>query len=267
MPEGNAEQRQRAKAAAANAAVAANDTAVVLGVAGVVVAGAGVASGVGALAGVGVGAALAVCSFGAWFVGNRYQRIANDPPRTDFDQVAESVAGLIEGAVPAEEPRATVHRLAARHLLLGDALNALLISLERFDGAIEAGDGDSASRQADAIAHNARVVKAHHDSILGLADSLNQSWRDSQADLGWEAVTPEEVQQFNSDARGDALQAVLASVGDLTDGDLFAGLDESVDPVLSVGEIPARPESVVDDAYLGELVGLSEMLRGLVESS
>jgi hypothetical protein len=267
MPEVNAEQRQRAKAAAANAAVAANDTAVVLGIAGVVVAGAGVASGVGALAGVGVGAALGVCSFGAWFVGNRYQRIANDPARTDFDQVAKSVAALIEDAVPAEEPHATVHRLAAHHLLLGDALNALLVSLERFDGAIEAGDGDAASRQADAVAHNAQVAVGHHGSILGLADSLNQSWRDPQAELAWDAVTPEEVQQFNSDARGDALPAVLASIGDLTDGDLFAGLDDSVDPVLNVGEIPAQPEAVADDAYLGELVGLSEVLPSLVVES
>jgi hypothetical protein len=83
----SAEERQKAKAAAANAAVAANDTAVVLGAAAAVVAVGGVASTVGALAGVGMGAVLAVGSFCAWWVGNRYQRLANDPPRTDFDQV------------------------------------------------------------------------------------------------------------------------------------------------------------------------------------
>ncbi len=96
MSEISPEKRQQAKAAAANAAVASNNTAVVLGVSGVVVAGAGVASGVGALAGVGVGAALAVCSFGAWLIGNRYQRLANDPLRSDFDQVSESFARLNE---------------------------------------------------------------------------------------------------------------------------------------------------------------------------
>ena len=64
------DQRQSAKTAAANAAVVANDTAVVLGASAAVVAFGGVASGAGALAGVGVGAVLCVCSFGAWWVAN-----------------------------------------------------------------------------------------------------------------------------------------------------------------------------------------------------
>ena len=83
-----------------------------------IVAGIGVASGVGALAGVAVGGTLAVCSFGAWLIGNRYQRIANDPPRQDFDQVSESFARLIEEfSVLAEEPLATAHRLAAHQVI------------------------------------------------------------------------------------------------------------------------------------------------------
>src|SRR5450755_1793770 len=129
MTDVSAEQRQRAKTAAANIAVAANDAAVVLGAAGLIVAGAGVASGVGA------GAALGVCSFGAWFVGNRYQRLANDPPRDDFDQVTISAATLDEGALPAAEPDATVTRVAAQQIILADAVSCLVTSLERFDGA------------------------------------------------------------------------------------------------------------------------------------
>ena len=122
MTQINAGERQRAKAAAANAAVAANDTAVVLGAAGAGVALAGVASGVGALAGVGVGAALAVCSFGAWWMGNRYQRLANDPPRNDFDQFLESSSFVNDNAVPVDEPAATAARYAAQHVVLADAL-------------------------------------------------------------------------------------------------------------------------------------------------
>ena len=95
MSDISADQTARAKADAANAAVASNAAAVVLGASGVIVAGIGVASGVGALAGVAAGGTLAVCSFGAWLIGNRYQRIANDPPRQDFDQVSESFARLI----------------------------------------------------------------------------------------------------------------------------------------------------------------------------
>ena len=123
-----------------------------------IVAGIGVASGVGALAGVAVGGTLAVCSFGAWLIGNRYQRIANDPPRQDFDQVSESFARLIEEfSVLAEEPLATAHRLAAHQVILADALTAFLISLERYDGALEADDRAAADRQVEAVRHNAQV--------------------------------------------------------------------------------------------------------------
>src|SRR3954451_16687757 len=145
------EERQRAKTAAANAAVAANDAAVVLGAAGAVVVVGGVASGVGAMAGVGVGAALAVCSFGAWFIGNRYQRLSHDPPRDDFDQTSISAAFVVDDELPPDAPDSVVARFAAQQLVLGDALAALVTSIERYDGAQTAEDAESASTQADAV--------------------------------------------------------------------------------------------------------------------
>ena len=69
MTQVSAEQRQKAKAIAANLAVAANDAAVALGIASVVAVTAGAVSGAGAPAGVFVGAALAVGSFGSWYIG------------------------------------------------------------------------------------------------------------------------------------------------------------------------------------------------------
>src|SRR5262245_15962515 len=118
MSEVNAQQRQNAKTAAANAAVAANDTAVVLGAAGIIVAAAGATTGLGAPAGLFVGGVLGVGSFLAWGIGNRYQRLANDPPRDDFDQVTISGAQLDEGALPATEPQATFVKYAANQLIL-----------------------------------------------------------------------------------------------------------------------------------------------------
>ncbi|NUT02070.1 MAG: hypothetical protein HOV76_01220 [Hamadaea sp.] len=264
MTDVSAEKRQQAKAAAANAAVAANDTAVVLGIAGVVVAGAGVASGVGSLAGVGIGATLAVGSFTAWLIGNRYQRIANDPPREDFDQVTESFARLLEDFVPVDEPDATVYRLAANQILLGDALNAMLVSLERFDGAVLGGDTDAANRQAEAVQHNAQTAADLQDTINSLAATVNQLWLDNQDSLTWDDATLEQVQQLHNEAAGDPFQAVVAGVEDLADNDPFASMDSSEDPVLLAIEIPAQPQAIVGDDYTSELAGLSETLRELV---
>ncbi|MFF7780319.1 hypothetical protein ACFZCG_38625 [Streptomyces tanashiensis] len=263
MTDVSAERRQQAKTAAANAAVAANDTAVVLGIAGVVVAGAGVASGVGSLAGVGIGATLAVGSFAAWLVGNRYQRIANDPPRDDFDQVTESFARLLEDAVPSEEPHATVHRLAANQVLLCDALAAMLMSLERFDGAVMAGDADAANRQAEAVHLNAQTAADLQDTITALAGTVNQLWLDNQDNLAWNDATLEQVQQLHGEAAGDPFQAVMAGVEDLTDNNPFSSVDSSEDPVLLATEIPSQPQAIVGDQYVAELAGLSETLREL----
>src|SRR5436305_5822987 len=165
MSDVNAEQRQKAKAAAANIAVVANDTAVVLGAAGIIVTGAGVASGVGALAGVGAGVALGVCSFGAWFIGNRYQRLANDPPRDDFDQVTISAASVSDARLPPDEPDATAARFAAQQVILADTLSCLVTSLERFDGAQAAGDTAAASAQADAAQQNASAALAAQQAL------------------------------------------------------------------------------------------------------
>jgi len=271
MSEISPEKRQQAKAAAANAAVASNNTAVVLGVSGVVVAGAGAASGVGALAGVGVGAALAVCSFGAWLIGNRYQRLANDPLRSDFDQVSESFARLNEELVPLDEPQATLHRFAAHQVILSDSLSALVISLERHDGARDANDLNAANRQVEAVRHNAQSAAGQHDILAELASAINQVWGDSQEFLDWDSVSLEEVQQLYLSAcgppsrtLGEPLQAVLASVIDLADSDLFTSLDANMDPVLSLLEIPAGPQMLVDETYVDTLGSLSEFLRDLV---
>ncbi|SHN37338.1 hypothetical protein [Actinacidiphila paucisporea] len=264
MTDVSAEKRQQAKAAAANVAVTANDTAVVLGTAGVVVTAAGVTTGVGALAGVWVGATLGVGSFAAWFIGNRYQRIANDPPREDFEQVTESSARLLEDAVPTEEPHATVHRLVANHVLLSDALSAMLVSLERFDGAVLADDADAANRQAEAVRLNAQTAAYLQDTITVLAGTVNQLWLENQDNLAWSDVTLEQVQQLHGEAAGAPFQAIMAGVEDLTDNDPFSSLDSSEDPVLLATEIPSQPRAILGDEYVAELAGLSETLRELV---
>ena len=271
MSEISADQRQKAKTAAANAAVAANDTAVAFGAVGAVVVVGGVASGVGALAGVGVGAALAVCSFGAWFVGNRYQRLANDPPRSDFDRVTTSSAHLLDDTLPAQEPDATVSRFAIQQLILADALSALLDSLERFDGATEAGDTAAAGAQADAAQQNAQAAIQAHSELVELAGVLNVAWNATLPTVNFDSVSIEQAQQLFRDAIGEpaakapgrGLQSILGSIGGLS-SDGFADMDLSSHPLLQATELPPQPEALVDDVLVQLLGDLSEPLRDLV---
>ena len=270
MTEVNADQRARAKTAAANAAVAANDTAVVLGAGGAVVALAGVASGVGALAGVGVGAVLAVCSFGAWWVGNRYQRLANDPPRDDFDQVTVSTAAVVEEALPADEPDATASRMAAEQLVLADAVAALVTSLERYDGASQAGDQAAADSQADAVAQNAAAVEASHGRLADIAAALNEAWTATIPTVDWSAVSIGQAQQAYLDAIGDpqgapgaALSNAVAGVANL---DFVVDIDPSSHPLFSAGDLGPEPDGLVSSQLLDAQSQLSEPLPNIVAS-
>lgn len=68
----------------------------------------------GMASGVGAGLVLGLCSFG---------------------QVSICNAQFVEGGLPAEEPDATAIRYTVNQLIVLDALDALVTSLERFDGA------------------------------------------------------------------------------------------------------------------------------------
>lgn len=267
MSEVNPEQKAQAKTAAANMAVSANDTAVVLGAAGAVVVVAGVASGVGALAGVGMGAALGVCSFGAWWVGNRYQRLANDPPREDFDEVCESNGQIIHGsAAPG-----SAWELAATQFILADALSALVTSLERYDGALAAEQDEAATRQAWAVRHNAQAAIAASARIAELARVVNQNWEEARPSIDWSSVSLQQVQETYLSARGETpaaaasepLQGVLEKIDGLVETE-FSKLDLDLDPVMSLTEMPGEPSVLVSQEYLDELAGLSELLGSLV---
>jgi len=273
MPDVNADQKAKAKATAANAAVALNDTAVVLGGAAVVTGAAGAVSGVGAPAGILVAGVLAIGSFGAWLIANRYQRLANDPPRTDYDQLWQSSASLKEDSLPSDEPLATAHRLAAHFVILADAVGALVTSLERYDGAVAADDQDSASKQLDAVKENAQAAIREHRVIADVAGSLNEAW--SKGSYDWNSQTIAQAQDFYRNARGDdpanapadPLKSVLASVDNLAEAELFSGMDFTQDPIFLATGMPAQPETLVDGVCTAALASLSDPLGALVEDN
>jgi hypothetical protein len=208
------EQKQKAKAAAANAAVAANDTAVVLGAAGVVVAAAGAISGAGAPAGVMVGAVLGVASFGAWFMANRYQRLANDPPRDDYASQTLSTAAYVENQ-SYDEPICTIRGLSGEYLVFADAMTTLVLSIERYDGAVGAEDSDAAALQAEAVQKNAAASSASIGRIKTYAAALNENWSKYADQLDWSTASVESAQKLITDNCGSDPTSPKEGLADL----------------------------------------------------
>ncbi len=269
MSEVNSQQRQNAKTAAANASVACNDAAVVLGAGGLLVAGGGVASGVGALAGVGIGLVLGLASFGAWAIGNRYQRLANDPPRDDFNQVTISRAALNVTALPTAEPDATAIRYAANYLILIDAMSSLVTSLERFDGALAANNADNASTQSDAVQSNASLVVATHSAILDLTAPVNQAWAATLGTIDGSQVTFNQVPDFLTraiDPDSGGLATVLPCVTGLVDQNPFTDLNPGDHPLNAKGQLPPTPDKLISTNTTDTMTALSAPLSTIVDS-
>src|SRR6516164_9505099 len=194
MPEVDAQARARLKQEAARTALLDSEIAQVL-------------SAVAALASLFSPPHAAVLGIGSAAMGqcgNYRQSIANDPPRDDFDQVSITQARVNEDLVPVDEPKRTFYLFAAQHLILSDALFALLLSLERYDGAVNANNLDAASSQADAARQNAAAAVSIQESLPPLVHALNDGWHTLSAgsSLTFADLSLEQVQQFYREAWG-----------------------------------------------------------------
>jgi hypothetical protein len=269
MPQVNQEQRQQAKVAAANAAVAANDAAVAIGVTGTVAAAALVATGVGAFAGVGVGAALMLGSFGAWYIGNRYQRLANDPPRDDFDVIGVAEATSLIDIQSRVDAATTAVDLAVYQLILADALDHLVTALERQDGALMADDENAAAAQAEAVRRNAATAAFAQSMVVQSAATLNNVW--SGLEIGSLDTPLEEVQSAYLEHAGPphrdpqaSLVQLLSLISGLDEIALFANLDPQENPVMALSELPERPDTLFPESFFTAAADLAAALEGLV---
>ncbi|MBN3815416.1 hypothetical protein G3N57_01800 [Paraburkholderia sp. Se-20369] len=263
------EQKQKAKAAAANAAVAANDTAVVLGAAGVVAAAAGGISGAGAPAGLMVGAVLGVASFGAWFMANRYQRLANDPPRDDYANQTLSTAAYVENQ-SFDEPVYTMRGLSGEYLVFADAMTALVLSIERYDGAVGAQDSDAAALQAEAVQKNAAASSASLRRIKTFAAVLNDNWSTYASQLDWSNATVESAQKLitancgsDSTSPEGGLADLLTRVTGIDAATLFLELNGDQHPLFQISSLPRAPDMLFGDDWLKAVEAAIVSLDGL----
>lgn len=265
LPTVDAQQKQLVKAQATRAALFDNNAAAILATAGAAT----------ALVSPAHAAVLGVGSGLFWLCANYRQSIANDPPADDFDTVWITAAQIDEASLPGSESREQLlYRFDAEQLLVCDGLYALLRSLERYEGAVNAGS-DLAADQADAAAQNAEAIAAHQDTLVSLATEVNQAWRSIHDEFGvdWNAVSLTDVQQFyrdtvgeSSDSPGPAMSSLAASVTGGAD-DLLEPFDTGLShPVLDATELPDEPSDLLSSDYIDGLDSLSAALRGLVTS-
>ena len=256
--------RQQAKAAAASQAVLDNNLAAICGIIAVVAP----PPPVKLAFGVGSGA--------YWLLANYYQSIANDPPRQDFDVVWESDAQLDESQVPASEPEGTLHRFAARTLLAADANSALRIAMERYDGALAAGDRNAADSQAQAAGHNAAAAASHQDVLASLAQDVNNIANAviQGSDRTWDSVTIEEAQAAYTSACGTdklnlsggaGITAVAQTLTGAAADDLLVVPETSLaHPLLDATSLPEQPEALISQEYLDAQSSYSAALKDLI---
>ncbi len=206
-------------------------------------------------------------------VGTYYFVVAADPPRDDFDQVWITGATIDDASVPTEEPLRSFHLLAARHMQLSDACYALLVALERHDGAIAAGDFNAAGVQADAVSQNANACIELQDTIRDSILTINETWitAKQEFEVGFESTSLKEVQAFYQEcwgsppaAPGAALDEVASGVSGAADDVLEPFDPEAAHPILSATEMPKEPESPLDDAFAIDLANLSDAMATLV---
>ncbi|WP_046866635.1 hypothetical protein [Microvirga massiliensis] len=264
MPNIDPQERQRLKQQSAQMAITdANYSQYFAAAAGVV---ALVSPVHAAILGIGAGM-MGVC-------GNYRQTVANDPPRDDFAEVWVSGAVLDEQLLPSEEPARTLVRFAAHHMLVMDALYALLRSLERLDGAVNAQDLDAAAAQADAAGQNANLLANLQDSLISISRDMNEATTQLRANApGFGQVTLDDVVRHYREAWGDppanpgaSLQEVAAIVSGAAE-DLLEPFDPvEAHPILSATEMPPDRDIPIEKDFFEELAENSSTLRSLSTS-
>lgn len=168
----------------------------------------------------------------------------------------------------------TLSRMGAHLVVLSDQLWALLVALERYDGAVAAQDADAADTQADTVRRNADACAGTQDELAGLASDLNGIWTAIHDIDGfdWTAVSVDDARQFFTECWGDPpgapgtpLEELMSCVTGAADDVLVPFPDTGLpDPILDMTGLPAEPASLFDDDFAGNLAELSETLRNLV---
>jgi hypothetical protein len=201
--------------------------------------------------------------------------LAADPPRDDYDSVWVSGGEVNEAMISPDADLATLQRFVAHGVIVADASCALLYALERYDGALAAGNQEAVDAQADAVGRNAALAADHQDAMVALASDVNTIVAAGRAatERTWDSLGLQEVKDAYIETCGDdrslvtgpQVSALLGAVSGVAEDVLSAPADDArPHPILDATELPADRDATVDDEWTGSMDELSAVLRELV---
>ncbi len=106
----------------------------------------------------------------------RSDGIVADPPRDDFQDTSFPASELGIRVSPAQDfldPASVQEEFLCRQLVLTASMHGLLRSLERYDGALNAGGVMYAERQAEVMLHHSELAAQQMDRMLLLAPVID----------------------------------------------------------------------------------------------
>ncbi len=109
-------------------------------------------------------------------MGARSDGIVNDPPRDDFQDISFPASQLGVEIPPARDsldPDSVQEEFLCRQLVLTASMHGLTRSLERYDGALNAGGVMYAERQAEVMLHHSELAAQQMDRMLVLAPVID----------------------------------------------------------------------------------------------
>ncbi len=266
------------KHAASRAAVTSNDVAAVAtGVAGACAAAAAYATyaavatsptGVGALAfGVAAGV-LGIISGVAWFVGNRYQDHANDPPRNDFHDVSVFKPYPITLPPEINDAENTWRQFIEKSAFLALAIRNLTTSRERADGvaqAIKQAKTDDLEecqiRQEAAIQQNAGAAADLIDALVAKRDEVNTAWSRQVVVLQEARVDPSpDMARAASSQVSEANEPWMKNIVQCDDAE-YARMSHAMKSQMLSSAWSKPPDVLLNDAWKDAMQQMSSALK------
>jgi hypothetical protein len=168
-----------------------------------------------------VAGGLSVAAGATGWLGGKFTRIANDPPRQDFQIASKFEPVNFTLKPPANDLEATWQDFASRNILLGSAIDMLVTSIERHDGLralrlnsrmpLNPEHAGHMLAQVDAITHNAAACARLTEDLLAVQPKVNLAWGQlkvtfqfaslSRAPLTYEQLSSKLAETWEGDRR------------------------------------------------------------------
>lgn len=257
-----AEAKQAAGEAAATWGTRAGGLGVIAGSAGLSTIPLAILGGWPALVMGGIAAGATMLAGAAGLLSAVYSKMANDPPRDDYQMADRFELPQFELKVPESDEEATLQEFSKLAVSQTSAIDSLVTSIERYDGAqaarSKAGETDDEVQgflklQAEAAAHNAHASAELGRSQLEMREGVNYVWQQFREQLIEASKTADKPSKREIDegfaVMQENTQASLREGFKLSDEQL-AEVETNLRSVRkSVVPVADLPDQLLDDAW------------------